>query len=91
MNKILYWIKNNKLLAAVVFVGVFVVVFDLFVSAYDIVQFVRLSKNSADFMRSFKSLNIFAGVLNMLEVGFIVFYVIFRKRKIKIQLSGNSK
>ena len=91
MNKILYWLKNNKLLASVILVGALIVLFDLFVLTFDIVQFVKLSKNSADFMADFKPLNIVAGILNLMEVGFIVFYVIFRRRKIKVQILGNSK
>lgn len=87
MVKLLYKIKNNKLLAGIIF-GVFcVILLDLFVIIFDIIQFIKLSKNTVDFMSAFMPLNILAGVINIVAVGVIVFYVIFRKRNLKAVVS----
>lgn len=83
MVKFLYRFKNNKLLASVIYFGVLVILFDLFIATFDIVQFIMLSKNSANYMSDFKLLNIFAIVLNLIEISFVIFYVIFRRRKLK--------
>ena len=85
MVKFLYKIKNNKLLSVVICLGVLIILFNLFVAVFDIVQIVMLSKNSANYMSAFKPLNIVAGILNLVEIGLIVFYLIFRKRKLKVQ------
>ena len=47
MVEFLYKIKNNKLLSVVICLGVLIILFNLFVAVFDIVQIVMLSKNSA--------------------------------------------
>lgn len=83
MDKLLYKIKNNKLLAGIILAVFAIILFDLFVIVFDIIQYVKLSKNAVDYMNGFVAVNVIGGVLSLIAVGLIVFYLIFRSRTIK--------
>ena len=91
MNKLLYKMKNNKLLTGVVIGILLVILFDLFVIIFDIVQFVKLQENSINRFAGFAEINITAGVLNILAIAVILVYLILRKRKLKVQISDKTK
>ena len=91
MDKFLYRIKNNKLLAGIVFAVMLVVLFDLFVIIFDLIQIIKLSKNAVDYMSGFTAVNILGGVLSLLAVALVGFYIIFRRRKIKVQVNDKTK
>lgn len=86
MNDMIYKIKNNKFKFLFYLVLGFVLLFDLFVAVFDIVQVVELNKNSVNRFSGFIELNIIAGVLNVLAIVLIVVYLIISKRKIKVHL-----
>ena len=83
MDKILYKIKNNKLLSGIVFAVMLIVLFDLFVIVFDLIQFIKLSKNAVDYMNGFTAINVCGGIFSLIAVGLVVFYLIFRRRKVK--------
>lgn len=83
MNRLIYKLKNDKLFLALFVAVLFVVLFDLFMLVYDIVQFVKISQNSANLFNGFVSLNVFAGVLNILLIGAIILYFVFNLKRIK--------
>lgn len=91
LNKILYKLKNNKLFAGIIISIFAVILFDLFVIIFDLIQMVKLSKNAVDYMNGFVALNVTGGILSLLAVGLVVFYIIFRRRKIKVQIDDKSK
>ncbi len=91
LNKILYKLKNNKLFAGIIISIFAVILFDLFVIIFDLIQVVKLSKNAVDYMNGFVALNVTGGILSLLAVGLVVFYIIFRRRKIKVQINDKSK
>lgn len=91
LNKILYKLKNNKLFAGIIISIFAVILFDLFVIIFDLIQVVKLSKNAVDYMNGFVALNVTGGILSLLAVGLVVFYIIFRRRKIKVQIDDKSK
>lgn len=91
LNKILYKLKNNKLFAGIIISIFAVILFDLFVIIFDLIQVVKLSKNAVDYMNGFIALNVTGGILSLLAVGLVVFYIIFRRRKIKVQIDDKSK
>lgn len=73
-------IRQDKILFAIfVFVCV-AVVFDIFVLAFDFVQFVIVSNNRPALSRAFTTINIVAGAINLLAVLACVLYAIFRKK-----------
>lgn len=73
-------IRQDKILFAIfVFVCV-AVVFDIFVLAFDIVQFAVVSNNRPALSRAFTTINIVAGAINLLAVLACVLYAIFRKK-----------
>ena len=91
LNKILYKLKNNKLFAGIIISIFAVILFDLFVIIFDLIQVIKLSKNAVDYMNGFVALNVTGGILSLLAVGLVVFYIIFRRRKIKVQIDDKSK
>ncbi len=88
MSKLVYKFKNNKLFFAVAISVCLVVLFDLFVVVFDIIQFVKLSESAVNRFSGFETINVLAGVLNAAMIVFIVFYVIFSRRKISVKISG---
>ena len=85
MSRLLYKLKNDKLFLALFVVVSVVVLFDLFMIIFDIIQFVKISQNSVNLFGSFISLNICAGVINILAIAGIIAYLVILKRKIKTQ------
>lgn len=86
MSRLIYKIKNNKLIFSALAVLFSVLVFDLFVAVFDIVQFISLQKNAVNRFSGFIQINILAGILNVLVVALIIVYLIISKRKIKVHL-----
>ncbi len=85
MNSLLYKLKNDKLFL-ILFVSISaVVLFDLFMVVFDIVQFVKISQNAVDLFDGFVALNVFAGVINILAIAAILVYFILNKRRIKTE------
>ncbi len=91
MNRLIYKCKNNKLFCSLVLYALLVLLFDLFLVIFDVVQLVKLSKNSVDLMNGFSAVNITAGMLNGLVIVFIALYLIFSTRKINVDISKNNK
>ena len=73
-------IINDKILFAIFCFVCVVVAFDLFVLAFDIVQFSVISNNRPALSAAFVSINVIASVLNLLAVVGCVLYAIFRKK-----------
>ncbi|MBQ4541360.1 MAG: hypothetical protein IJA23_00760 [Clostridia bacterium] len=85
MNRLLYKLKNDKLFL-ILFASISaVVLFDLFMIVFDIVQFVKISQNSVNLFNGFVALNVFAGVINILAITAILVYFILNKRRIKTE------
>lgn len=85
MNRLLYKLKNDKLFL-ILFVSISaVVLFDLFMIVFDIVQFVKISQNAVNLFDGFVALNVFAGVINILAIAAILVYFILNKRRIKTE------
>ena len=85
MSKLLYKLKNDKLFL-ILFVSISaVVLFDLFMVVFDIVQFVKLTQNSVNLFNGFVGFNVFAGVINILALASVLVYFILNKRKIKTE------
>ena len=85
MNRLIYKCKNDKLFL-ILFVSISaVVLFDLFMVVFDIVQFVKISQNSVNLFNGFVGLNVFAGVLNILAIAAVLVYFILNKRRIKTE------
>lgn len=85
MNSLLYKLKNDKLFL-ILFVSISaVVLFDLFMIVFDIVQFVKISQNSVNLFNGFVALNVFAGVINILAIAAVFVYFILNKRRIKTE------
>lgn len=84
MAKLLYKLKNDALFLALFVVIFAVILFDLFMISFDIIQFVKISQNSANLFNSFISLNIFAGVFNCVAIVVIILYFVLDSRRIKI-------
>lgn len=91
MSKLIYKLKNDRLFLILFAVVSFVVLFDLFMIVYDIVQFVKISKNSVDLFASFISLNLFAGVVNILVIAAIVAYFVVGFKRLKVDVRHNKK
>ena len=83
MSKLIYKLKNDKLFLALFVAVLFVVLFDLFMLVYDIVQFVKISQNPVNLFNGFVSLNVFAGVLNILAIGVITAYYVLNLKRVK--------
>lgn len=88
MSKLVYKFKNNKLFFAVAIALLLVVVYDVFVLTFDIIQFAKLSESAVNRFSGFETINILAGVLNAAMIVLIVFYMIFSRRKISVKISG---
>lgn len=85
MNRLLYKLKNDKLFL-ILFVSISaVVLFDLFMVVFDIVQFVKISQNAVNLFDGFVTLNVFAGVINILAIAAVLVYFILNKRRIKTE------
>lgn len=85
MNRLLYKLKNDKLFL-ILFVSISaVVLFDLFMVVFDIVQFVKISQNAVNLFDGFVALNVFAGVVNILAIAAVFVYFILNKRRIKTE------
>ena len=91
MISLKYRFKNNKKLLILAIIVLVTAVFDLFVFAFDITQFVAVSKNSTNRFAGFETLNIFAGLLSVFAIVSILIYIILARRKIKIDISLNGK
>lgn len=83
MSKLIYKLKNDKLFLALFVAVLFVVLFDLFMLVYDIVQFVKISQNPVNLFNGFVALNVFAGVLNILAIGVITAYYVLNLKRVK--------
>lgn len=83
MNKLIYKCKNDKLFMIVCVLVSFVILFDLFMVVFDIIQFVKLTQNSVNLFNGFIALNVIAGVFNILAglAGFV--YFMLNRRRIK--------
>ena len=73
-------IRQDKILFTIFIFVCIVVVFDLFVLAFDIVQFVIVSNNRPALSTSFATINMVASIMNLLVVASCVLYAIFRKK-----------
>ena len=91
MANLMYRIKNDKKFFVIMMVVLFVVLFDLFVLVFDVVQFVELSKNVANRFAGFKSINIVAGIFSILATVAICVYLVLMKKTIKVDLSQKDK
>ena len=91
MNKLFYKLKNDKLLLVISAVVSAIVLFDIFVIVFDIVQFAKLAKNSVDLISSFSALNIVAGVVSAVADLLVLFYLIFGQRRIKTKIKTKTK
>ena len=85
MNKLFYKLKNDKLFLLLFALISVIVLFDLFMLIFDIIQFVKISQNSVNLFNGFVTLNVFAGVINILAIAVIITYLAVSKRKIKTQ------
>ncbi len=85
MNRLIYKFKNDKLFLILFSLISIVVLFDLFMIIFDIVQFVKISRNSVNLFDGFVGLNVFAGVLNILAIAAVLVYFILNKRRIKTE------
>ena len=85
MNKLFYKLKNDKLFLLLFALISVIVLFDLFMLIFDIIQFVKISQNSVNLFNGFVTLNVFAGVINILAIAVIIAYLAVSKRKIKAQ------
>lgn len=85
MNKLFYKLKNDKLFLLLFTAISLIVLFDLFMLIFDIIQFVKISQNSVNLFNGFVTLNVFAGVINILAIAVIIAYLAVSKRKIKTQ------
>ena len=85
MNKLFYKLKNDKLFLLLFAAISVIVLFDLFMLIFDIIQFVKISQNSVNLFNGFVTLNVFAGVINILAIAVIIAYLAVSKRKIKTQ------
>ena len=85
MNKLFYKLKNDKLFLLLFAAISVIVLFDLFMLIFDIIQFVKISQNSVNLFNGFVGLNVFAGVINILAIAVIIAYLAVSKRKIKTQ------
>lgn len=83
MNKLIYKCKNDKLFMIVCVLVSFVILFDLFMVVFDIIQFVKLTQNSVNLFNGFIALNVIAGVFNIFAglAGFV--YFMLNRRRIK--------
>ena len=91
MISLSYRFKNNKkLLILAIILGVAILV-DLLVLIFDIVQFVEVSKNVTNRFAGFESLNILAGIISVIAIISIIVYLIFCRRKIKVDISQKDK
>lgn len=86
-----YRFKNNKMLLIFATIIFAVLLFDLFVLIFDIIQFVAVSKNVTNRFSGFETLNIFAGILNICIIVAIVCLVIYSRKKLKVDVSNNAK
>lgn len=91
MRNFLFKLKNDKLFAGFVLGLSIVILFDLFVAMFDIVQFVVLTNNSAGLFNSFSVINIIAGVMNALAIIAIMVYLILSRRTLKAQIKDKTK
>ena len=91
MANLMYRIRNDKKFFAIMMVVLFVVLFDLFVLVFDVVQFIELSKNAANRFAGFKSINIVAGIFSILATVAICVYLVLMKKTIKVDLSQKDK
>lgn len=85
MNKLFYKLKNDKFFLLLFAAISVIVLFDLFMLIFDIIQFVKISQNSVNLFNGFVTLNVFAGVINILAIAVIIAYLAVSKRKIKTQ------
>ena len=85
MNKLFYKLKNDKLFLLLFAAISVIVLFDLFMLIFDIIQFAKISQNSVNLFNGFVTLNVFAGVINILAIAVIIAYLAVSKRKIKTQ------
>ena len=86
MISLSYRFKNNKKLLVLA-----IILFDLLVLIFDIVQFVEVSKNVTNRFAGFESLNILAGIISVIAIISIIVYLIFCRRKIKVDISQKDK
>lgn len=91
MNKLFYKLKNDKLFLLLFAAISVIVLFDLFMLIFDIIQFVKISQNSVNLFNGFATLNVFAGVINILAIAVIIAYLAISKRKIKTQNKSTKK
>ena len=73
-------ILNDKILFVIFIVVCAIVLFDLFVLVFDIVQFVIVADNSAALSNNFRWLNLLASGLTIIGVIGCFCYAIFRKK-----------
>ena len=85
MNRLIYKCKNDKLFLILFSLISVVILFDLFMVVFDIVQFVKISQNSVNLFNGFVALNVFAGVLNIFAIAVVLVYFILNKRRIKTE------
>ena len=85
MNRLIYKCKTDKLFLSLFSLMSVVILFDLFMVVFDIVQFVKISQNSVNLFNGFVALNVFAGVLNIFAIAVVLVYFILNKRRIKTE------
>ena len=91
MNKFLYKMKNNKLFAALVIFVSLIILFDLCLIVYDVLQYIEIKGNSIVRFVGYSTINIIGTVLNIVAVLVVIAYVIYRRRKIKVQIKDDTK
>lgn len=84
MGKLIYRLKNDKMFLCECLVVCCLLIFDVFMIAFDVVQFAKLSRNSADLFNGFVSLNIISAVVNFLVIVMVVLFIMLQNKKIKV-------
>ena len=91
MRDLIFKLKNDKLFAGFALGLAVVVLYDLFVAVFDIIQFAILTNNAAGLFNSFSAINITAGVVNVLAIIAVFVYMIFSRRTLKAQIKEKTK
>ena len=86
MSRFIGWIlkqKESKLTFSLLIVFAVLIVFNLFLAIFDIVQFIVISQNASKISNVFFAINIIGIVLNFVGLCYYVVVVILKSRSVK--------
>ena len=89
MISLFYKLKRNKLLFALVISLFVILLLDIALIIFDIIEIVKTGSNSAVLVGGFLGFNIFVFAINVVGLIFVAFYLIPRRIKINKVLDKN--